>query len=132
MGESQPVKLVCFADFKLFFLIYTLPFNLSALILFFFIVKLYIESSNSTTPLIYGEFDNDILITYQWEDENTWGTHGGGAGTKGKFVHNEDELDEDDFGEEPDWENSEEYDVNNQVAMPCLYQRNRAESSIVE
>ena len=80
-----------------------------------------IQAIEQLTKLIH-EFDNDILITYQWEDENTWGTHGGGAGTKGKFVHNEDELDEDDFGEEPDWEDYEEYDEWNEKVREATWE----------
>lgn len=33
--------------------------------------KLYVENSNSTTPLIYGEFDNDIMRVYGTKVERT-------------------------------------------------------------
>jgi hypothetical protein len=68
-----------------------------------------IEALEELTKILH-QFDNDILMTYQFEDENIWGTHGGGAGTKGKFARNESELDEDKFGEEPDWEDSDKYE----------------------
>jgi len=47
--------------------------------------KLYIENSNSTTPLIYGEFDNDIL---KFNTHSTWVNHSSGISSNGLFINN--------------------------------------------
>ena len=67
------------------------------------------------------EIDNDVMMSYDWEDENIWNTHGGGAGYKGKFEHLDGDLDEYNIGEEPDWDD-EGYDDWNERVRDSLYE----------
>ena len=56
------------------------------------------------------QIDNDVVMSYEFEDENIYNKHGGGAGYRGKFKHLDGNLDGDWFGEEPDWDDSEKYE----------------------
>ena len=67
------------------------------------------------------EIDNDVMMSYEWEDENIWNTHGGGAGYKGEFKHLDGCMKEDTFGEEPEWGDGG-YDEYNEKVNDTLYE----------
>ena len=57
--------------------------------------KLYIENSNSTLPLIYGEFDNDFLRINGTLNVNNAFSFPTADGTSGQVLQTEKLLDED-------------------------------------
>ena len=79
-----------------------------------------IEAFEELTKQLH-QIDNEVMMSYEWEDENIWNTHGGGAGYKGNFEHLDGCMDEDSFGEEPDWED-ETYDEWSENVRDSLYE----------